>query len=49
MDYGTLLADFGTDLPLIVADVVPIGILVLASLAGLGIALGVLRKFGIKR
>lgn len=49
MDWGTLLAPVTTGATDAITDVVPLGILVLAALAGLGIALGVLRKFGVKR
>ena len=49
MDFGTLLAPIGTDLAATVADVVPVGIVVFGALVGIGIALGVLRKFGVRK
>jgi hypothetical protein len=49
MDFGTLLAPVGTGAAAVVADVAPIGIPVLIALAGLGIALKSLGKFGVKR
>lgn len=49
MDFGTLLAPLGTQAAAVVADVAPIGIPVLVALAGLGIALRSMGKFGIKR
>lgn len=49
MDFGTLLLPVGTAVTGVVADVVPIGITVLVALAGISIALGVFRKFGVRR
>lgn len=49
MDFGTLLTPIGADLTATIADVVPVGIVVLGALAGLGIALKVLGKFGVRR
>jgi len=49
MEFGTLLAPVATGATDAITDVLPIAIPVLVALAGLGIALGVFRKFGVKR
>jgi len=49
MDLGTLLAPVGTGATAAVADVLPLAIPVLVLLSGVSIALGVFRKFGVKR
>lgn len=49
MDWGTLLAPIGTEVTGIVTDVTPVGIIVFVALAGIGIALKVVGKFGVRR
>ena len=49
MDWGTLLADVGTGATDAIEAVLPIAIPVLVALAGLGIAIKVFGKFGLKR
>jgi len=49
MDFGTLLAPVATGVTDTITDVLPIAIPVLVALAGIGIALKVFGKFGVKR
>lgn len=49
MDFGDLLAPVATGALGAITDVLPIAIPVLVALAGLGIALKVFGKFGIRR
>ena len=49
VDYGTLLAPVATGATDAIAAVLPIAIPVLVALAGLGIALKVFGKFGVRR
>lgn len=49
MEWDTLLAPVTTGATAAIADTLPIAIPVLVGLAGLGIALRVLGRFGVKR
>lgn len=49
VDYGTLLQPVATGATDAIAAVLPIAIPVLVALAGLGIALKVFGKFGVRR
>jgi len=49
MDFGTLLAPVATGATGAITDVLPIAIPVLVALAGIGIAVRVFAKFGVKR
>lgn len=49
MDYGTLFAGVPTEGLAAIADVVPLGITVMVALVGIGIALRVFGKFGVKK
>lgn len=49
MDWAVLLAPVGTGATDALADVLPIAIPVLVAFVGLGIALRVLGKFGVRK
>lgn len=49
MDYGTLFGGVSTEALAAIADIVPIGITVMVALVGIGIALRVFGKFGVKK
>jgi hypothetical protein len=49
MDWALLLAGVPTGVTAVIEDVVPLGVVVLIALAGIGIALRVFRKFGVSR
>ncbi len=49
MDYGTLFGGVPTEALAAIADVVPLGITVLVALVGIGIALRVFGKFGVRK
>lgn len=49
MDWAVLLAPVATGATDAISDVLPIAIPVLVALAGLGIAVRVFGKFGVKR
>lgn len=49
MDYGTLFGSVSTEALAAIADIVPIGIVVMVALVGIGIALRVFGKFGVKK
>ena len=49
MDWGLAFAAVPTDLLATLADVAPLGVTVFAALAGIGIAIRVFGKFGVKK
>lgn len=49
MDFDTLFAPVTTGVTTTITEVLPLGITVLVALAGVSIAIALLRKFGVRR
>lgn len=49
MDYGTLFGGVSTEALAAITDIIPLGITVMVALVGIGIAVRVFAKFGVKR
>lgn len=49
MDYGTLFGGVSTEALAAITDVIPLGIAVMVALVGIGIAVRVFAKFGVKK
>lgn len=49
MDFGTLFLPVVAGIQAVIADILPVAIPVLVTLAGVSIALAVLGKFGVRR
>lgn len=49
MEWDVILGPVATGVQSVITDVVPIAVPVLLALAGISIALGVFRKFGVRR
>ena len=47
--WGTLFADVGSQINDTITAVLPVAIPVMVTLASIGIAVGIFRKFGVKR
>jgi len=49
MDYGTLFGGVSTEALAAITDILPLGITVMVALVGIGLALRVFGKFGVRK
>lgn len=49
MDYGTLFGGVSTEALAAITDILPLGITVMVALVGIGLAIRVFAKFGVRK